>query len=323
MLSDPLVSVLIPAYNHEEYVLETLESIRSQSYENLELIILNDGSTDRTAEVIQDFAAIHIARFKRYVFVDKSNEGVAATLNRGLTLTEGEFIFHIASDDVVASPMAIELLVKQIMKSPLIGMACGDADFIDKDGNPIQFVRKGRSYSSFIEWNFPNILGLDTIKDFGSYQSFLIGNYIPVGLLVRKEVYEQVGGYLSGKLVEDYEFWLRLSKEYRFQFYPATFAHYRVHGSNTVNMYGSKLRQEVVDLYLRERNYALVHGYSKYWYRGACIAGLNTLYSSDKVNKLKVFKILLLSFPAWPSEFFLFLQRVYTRLKIFKLKKAQ
>ena len=96
---EDLISIVIPAYNHEKYIEECIESIISQTYKNIELIIINDGSTDLTAEKIQSKAKDCKRRFKKFIFIDKENEGVSKTLNKGCLKSKGKFIVFCASDD--------------------------------------------------------------------------------------------------------------------------------------------------------------------------------------------------------------------------------
>lgn len=314
MTNSALVSVIIPAYNHERYVHGTLESIRRQTHRQIEIIAINDGSTDNTATVIEKFSSAHAGEFVRFVIIDKQNEGITATLNHGIALAEGEFIFIIASDDVIASPDTIKLLVDEISVSESIGMACGDADFIDNTDKPIECNRNGKPFRSFVDMNFPTAFGLGKGSDFGAYKTFLVGNYIPVGMLVRKSVYNDIGFYVTGQLLEDYEFWLRLSRHYRFAFHDSTLMHYRVHGMNTGSLRANSIRQEVGHLLLREREYAKTNGYLNYWHRGACKAGLHLFRTPAPKNLLLAFTLLFLSVPAWRAEFPVFFKLAYCRI---------
>jgi alpha-1,3-rhamnosyltransferase len=90
MKNNPLVSVIIPAYNHEMYIEEALQSVINQTYKNIQFIVIDDGSTDRTAEIIEKF--IKNNPDKNIQFIRKQNEGVCKTLNRGLALATGDYI---------------------------------------------------------------------------------------------------------------------------------------------------------------------------------------------------------------------------------------
>ena len=109
MIKNALISVVISAYNHEQYIEECIDSIINQTYENIELIILNDGSNDKTAEIINSKSDHCKIRFKRFLFIDKENEGLPKTLNRGCYKSKGTFLAFIGSDDSYESN-AIETL---------------------------------------------------------------------------------------------------------------------------------------------------------------------------------------------------------------------
>lgn len=110
---DPLVSIIISAYNHELYVEQCLNSIINQTYKNIELIIINDGSTDNTDMKIRFLEQRLRNRFTRYVYMNKQHEGVCKTLNRALMIAQGDYIITFASDDVMM-PERVELQVRYL-----------------------------------------------------------------------------------------------------------------------------------------------------------------------------------------------------------------
>ena len=96
MQTIPLVSVIVPAHNHDRFVAQALRSIAGQTYRQVELVIIDDGSTDRTAEVI----ARELTGFPfPYRFESQSNAGLPVTLNRAISLAQGEYLSFLASDD--------------------------------------------------------------------------------------------------------------------------------------------------------------------------------------------------------------------------------
>jgi alpha-1,3-rhamnosyltransferase len=121
MLNKDLISVIIPAYNHEMYIGETIRSLIIQSYENVELIILNDGSRDNTNQVIRDIRLECEKRFVDFKYINKDNEGIIKTLNKGLSLAGGKFIYIIASDDS-AEPDALKIILLMIMEKDAFGI---------------------------------------------------------------------------------------------------------------------------------------------------------------------------------------------------------
>ena len=309
----PLVSVIIPAYNHEKYISLTMQSIREQNYPNIELIVINDGSSDRTPVIAHEFCMKKTGNFKRLLFIDKPNEGVTKTLNLGVTTADGDYVFLIASDDYLVDPNAIKILVEKMLQDTSTGMACGDARFIDQNGNlPNDSLLKPIA-DTFLTRYFPAFLGLNITNDFGSYKSLLLGNYIPGGVLVRKSVYEDIGMYDPDKILEDYGFWLRLAKTYRFDYSSRVLMHYRIHPTNTVSVRKKAVMLEVADLLLSEKKYAMNNGHSKYWRKGAYTAGLQLLKSPSNTSFTRMVQLLFSSIPVWHVELFAFLMRQHKK----------
>ena len=110
--SQPLVSIIVPIYNAQQQIARCVESIRRQSYENIEILLLNDGSSDVSLDVCQMYARID----DRIVLVDKDNSGVSDTRNIGLRLAKGEYLQFVDSDDYI-TPDATRLLVEAAQKS--------------------------------------------------------------------------------------------------------------------------------------------------------------------------------------------------------------
>ena len=134
MADKPLISVLVPAYNVEEYIENCIKSIISQTYSNLEILVIDDGSTDRTGEIV-DLMATEDERIK---VVHKENAGLAATRNRLLDMSEGEYIFQVDADDYISRD-AVQILFDNLVKNDAglsVGSCvCGDEkDYVfDKD----------------------------------------------------------------------------------------------------------------------------------------------------------------------------------------------
>lgn len=277
MTLSALVSVLIPAYNHGLYVQQTLASLRRQTYTNLEIIIIDDGSTDNTSAAIEEFADQHSGYFASFVFIKKQNEGISATLNQGIDIAKGEFIFIIASDDVLTDDCAIEKLVNFIALAPDAGAVCGDANFIDSTGASISISSAGTEYTSFVRLNFPRFKSIDRKKDFGTYQSFLYGNYIPPGPLIRKSMYAMHGKYIETDIVEDYGFWLRVSRQHRILLLNEPLVHYRIHPTSTNFRKRRRILLESGKLLLDELAHARKTGHMAHWRRSAIHSGIHLL----------------------------------------------
>ncbi|MBO4294222.1 MAG: glycosyltransferase family 2 protein [Alphaproteobacteria bacterium] len=242
----PLVSVIIPAYNHENFVQETLLSIINQTYKNIELIVIDDGSKDTTFQVIEKTLKAYPDRFVRTDISTQSNAGTTITLNRLLKKAEGDFVYLIASDDV-AYPTAIEKELKFLQTHPDYVLAVGDNRFIDENGNPVA-VRSDLSVETdFSKPAFKTFAHLLHVKPLlsgkGLYQSGLFGNYfellhfgnhVPNGYLIRKSALDKFT-FTPDAPLEDYYMMLQLSKLGKFEYIDEVLFSYRRHSANTNN----------------------------------------------------------------------------------------
>lgn len=257
-MSNPLVSVVLPAYNHENYIAESIRSVIAQDYDNLELVVLNDGSRDKTDEVIRSLEAECRARFVRYEYINKENEGVARTLNRGIEWARGEYVSSIASDDLM-KPYKITVLMSMFEGAePDVAMACGDADFIDEVSDLIALPPKGRT--SFLKYHTEGRTDLDPERNFFAYDTLINSNYVPgMAMIWKREALMAVGCFTPGVAIEDWDLWLKLAKHYRCRYVDVPVASYRLHDTNTIRVAVPKMRIGIDGIYEREFPYVLRH----------------------------------------------------------------
>lgn len=231
----PLVSVIMPAYNHEQFVGKAIQSIIDQTYCEIELIIIDDGSKDNTYAEIIKFTEQAKKRFVRFITQLQENKGVVNTISALSKLAQGEYIFFIASDDL-AKKNAIESLVNFLSNNKNYGLAVGDNEVIntsgevcywDKDKNFIK-EESGKSYRTFGQ------LLKSNRKDFGSYLSLYRGNYIPNGYLIRSDLYQKIEYPDDKKILEDWYLHLQIAKYAKMKFLNQVLFSYRWHDSNTV-----------------------------------------------------------------------------------------
>ena len=150
-MPQPLVSIIVPIYNAQDHIARCVESIRRQTYENLEILLLNDGSQDVSLQVCQMYAGVD----KRIVLIDKANSGVAATRNLGLRRARGEYLQFVDADDTL-QPNATELLVDRALGA--------DADLVIAHYNRI---RPPRPRSEEAAARHPQALRPDRVQTFG------------------------------------------------------------------------------------------------------------------------------------------------------------
>jgi len=237
MNNKPLISVITPAYNHEKYIEETINSIINQTYQNLEYIIIDDGSTDNTWQIIQRLKPLCEKRFAHFVCLTQKNSGTTLTLNRLIDKTQGEYLYCISSDDV-AKPQAIEKLYQHISADPQNVLVVSDDELIDSASQPISWDAKknilpyGKGYNSFGSYLKKMRPDVDfNGKNFGSYETLLSGNYIPNGFIIRKSA---MPAYTTNAPLEDWYQNLQLSKKGKLLYLDEILFSYRWHSSNTI-----------------------------------------------------------------------------------------
>lgn len=269
------MSVCIPAYNHEKYIAETIESVINQDYMNLELIIINDGSKDKTDEVIKKYEQKCQKRFVRFEYRNRENKGLSATLNEMVQWSKGKYFTACASDDMFLSTK-VSLLVNSLEKlSEDYAIAFGNAIFIDDNSNEIYIdvntgglSRQEEGTKFFLDFQvLQRNCDLKIGKNFGSYETLLIGNYLPaMSFLIKLDKIKEVGAWTSGNTIEDWEMWLKLSKNYKFAYIDEPVALYRWHENNTVKTMKFELIRDSIKLLENDKSYALHKGYENVFY---------------------------------------------------------
>lgn len=127
MQEKDLVTIIIPIYNVEKYVEKCLDSVIKQSYKNIEIILINDGSTDLSGKICEKYAKID----KRIKYIDKKNEGVSKTRNLGIKMATGSFVIFVDADDYI-SEKCVETLYQQIIYNNADISICGNVDLYEK-----------------------------------------------------------------------------------------------------------------------------------------------------------------------------------------------
>ena len=261
-MNKPLVSILVAAYNHERYIEETIRSLINQTYQNLELIIIDDGSPDGTYQKMLALKPECEKRFVRVDFSTQQNCGGCETGNRLLKKAKGEFIYSIASDDA-AKPQAIEKLVEFMACHDDYVLAVGDDEFIDAHSNVIGWDKNRRcvninkaTYKTFGDYLRKAHQDVDFLSDeFGRYQTFLKSNYVPNGYLTRTSAQKKRAPHMVNVL-DDWWMHLQLSKQGKYKYFDEVLFSYRIHGDNTFTK-TDKMREMALKTRLYEQK--LVH----------------------------------------------------------------
>jgi glycosyltransferase involved in cell wall biosynthesis len=203
--SMPKVSVIIPAHNAENTILETIISLQKQTLQDIEILVIDDGSKDKTVEVVQQ---VTDPRVQIFIY---PNGGVSVARNRGIEQAKGEFIAFIDSDDLWTEDK-LELQLAALEQHPEAGAVYSWTVNMMDNGGPLSFVQGGESTA---EGNI--------------YSELLLGNLIGSGsnVLVRREVIDVVGGYESDIRLSDWIFCLRVAAKFNFVVVPKPQVLYR------------------------------------------------------------------------------------------------
>lgn len=222
---------MIPAYNYAHYLDEAIKSVLSQSYPNVELIVLDDGSTDGTREVLEKYTG-------QFHWETQENMGQSETLNKGWRISRGEILAYLSADDVLL-PDAVEISVAQLAANPDVVLTYCDYELIGMNSAVIRRV------------NAPDF----------DYREMVVKFVCPPGpgAFLRRTAFEAAGFWdASLRQIPDYDYWLRLGLQGRFLRINTVLAQFRVHGSSQSFAKADERKSteyvRVVERYFRSRN---------------------------------------------------------------------
>ena len=231
---EPHISIVLPTYNGARYIRQSIESCLSQTFSELELIVVDDGSVDQTSSIIQSFQDPRL----RYLKFD-CNQGHIAALNYGFAQSRGKFLTW-TSDDNYYHPQALARMLEVFKKDDPVDFVYTQYSLIDENGTRL---RAGRIRQ-------PRELDED--------------NCVGGCFLYRRDVYEQVGDFHSEAfLAEDYEYWLRVRQHFKMRMIVDDLYFYRVHADSLTGLHKDEKVQEQVER-IRER---FIPEYKKYFFR--------------------------------------------------------
>jgi len=211
-MRQPLISVIISSYNYGRFVGTTINSVLEQTFPAHEIIIVDDGSTDNSAEVIGSFG-------ERVKFVQQKNQGVCVARNNGAKMATGEILAFLDSDDIW-KPYKLEKQVKAFQADEEVGLVSGGVRFFDTNGETISEHLDGLS-----GWRAKDIL---------LYKEPVLNSTASV-IAARRDIFEKVGGFDERRemfAAEDRELCYRLAKVSKLTFIPEILVDYRIHGEN-------------------------------------------------------------------------------------------
>ena len=215
------VSIILPTYNRAGYIRDAIESVLKQTYGNFKLMIVDDGSTDNTEQVVAPYLSD-----KRVRYMKQPNSGAAAARNYGLTVREGDFVAFIDSDDIW-EPEKLGIQVSIMAALPEVALVCSDFSSITKSGSVEEsHIRSYFSVFDDYNLNYPDIFS-NSLKDkidglahgeevyWGNiYETMIFGNLVLTSTcLIRSSVMDHVGVFdLRYTTLEDYDLFLKISK---------------------------------------------------------------------------------------------------------------
>ena len=212
----PLVSIIISCYNHQNYITQCIESIVHQTYTNIELIVIDDGSTDNSADILKQLSQKYHFSFER-----QANMGLTKTLNKAIDKAKGKYIAPLGSDDYLMLDKT-EKQVRYLEEHQDIAVVGGNILCIDDNGQ----VKTKQRLKPYREIDFRTV--------------FLTPKQIPAAptVMIRTEILSEVNGVNTASNLEDLDLWLRITHAgYKIAVLNDVLAYYREHSTNSYKNY--------------------------------------------------------------------------------------
>ena len=279
-----LATVLVPAYNHEKYVLESLEGLANQTFKDFQIIVTDDHSSDKTPQILKE----NQTKYGYELILNDRNVGISSSLtNMAKNYAEGKYIFICASDDVYM-PDRIEKQVHFMEDHPQFGMCYARAISIDTESN---------------------VLGKDTFKGYKSghiFEDIYLRRYNPgICVAMRADVLKEIGYYESGMLAEDYYMNCRIAEKYPIGFIDDYLLKYRVaplakkrdpwklieSHRQTVDFFSYRPEYKKAVKKWKLRSGALIAPYTKYKYKALKFL-LSSISFDEKSSRESVYAII-------------------------------
>ncbi|WOK08137.1 glycosyltransferase [Imperialibacter roseus] len=226
------VSIILVCYNQEQFVAEAIESVFEQSYGNIQLIIVDDCSTDNSQYVIRE--AIK-GRPEIQFIANSENAGNCAAFNSGMVMATGEFIIDLAGDDVLLADRVSKQVAFFESLSDKYGVIYSNANYINEKG-------------AFLGCHFSSRI----VPPQGDIYKELISTYFiaPPTMMFRKQVIDDLGGYDEQLAYEDFDFWVRSARKYKYAYQPEVLTSIRKHSSSLSTGWYKKGDRQLYSTYL-------------------------------------------------------------------------
>ena len=251
-----LVSVCIPTYNNEDMIGKTLQSILNQTYKNIEIIIVDDCSTDNTMGVVSSIDDNRIILYRNDV-----NLGMSGNWNRCVSLASGNYIKFICADDILEED-CLEKEIMSFLQNDQIVMTINDSKLINEDGEKVGL---------FPRWPKKGVVDGSKV----AHWSLIVNNFfgMPSAVMFRKDIFEKVGGFDPHYYyILDFDLWIRIAGEGLVHVLPYALNHFRLRNdSNTGHVF-----REDKQTYYEEHKY-LVYKYREQYHLNSIEVSLSLL----------------------------------------------
>ena len=276
-MSAPLVSVIIPAYNSANYIVDTINSVLQQSMQDFEIIVVDDGSTDQLKEVLAPFI-----RNKQIEYIEQANQGVSAARNHGYKRSQGQYIAFLDADDVWLNDNLEARLNK--FKFGDFGLVHADAFVIDGHSNKLPQMlsgNEGNLLNDILAWNGTQVPG-------------------PSSILLKREVIQEVGLFdeqLSTSA--DHDFFIRVAVRYKIGRVDKPTWMYRIH-ENNMHKNIARMEHDVLRVFKKASEENLFHSIS---FKRQCFSKMYLIlaasWAGDGKNVKRGFYFLLKAIATW------------------------
>lgn len=232
-MEQPLVTVVVVSYNHSQFIKENLDSIKNQTYKNIQLIVGDDASPDHSVQVFEQW--LQENNYPAEKNFHTKNTGLPTMLNECLELAKGKYIKIIAADDFL-HPESIEKSVAALEKlGSEYGMSFSHTHAVNNDSQIIEDIA---DYDA-----------LGNIDPYVFREELLKGNRIAaLTVLLRTDVVRETGQYDAQFIIEDYYRWLKVSQKYLIAYIPEKLAYYRLHTDNISKVKADRIEMEAAML---------------------------------------------------------------------------
>jgi glycosyltransferase involved in cell wall biosynthesis len=285
------VSVIVPAYNAESFITETIESVIAQTLQNWELIIVDDGSTDKTVFIAEQFCSD-----ARITVIRQKNAGVSAARNAGLLLAKGRYVAFLDADDVWLPENLVQKLslleLPENSSAVLAHAAVENIDSNSKRSGEINAGKSGHVLNDLLSWNGTVVPG-------------------PSSIVVRRAAAEKIGGFdIDLSTAADQDFFFRLAELGPFAAAPEVLSLYRLHPNN-MHRNIARMESDHIRVYekAKQRN-----AFSDSRFRRKCFAKLYLILAGswwkNGSNKLRGLKFMLKAVLVYPPSFFQLIKKI-------------